>query len=203
MTKTKIFTLLMVPVVVVLGYLLFQSINSKIVEAENIKKSEANVIKRLKMIREAEKAFKAANGGLYTSSFDSLIDFVKNGQLYITEKKEIITPRKRDDPDYYKGDIITIQIDTIGVESVATKLFPKEEYPNFNPDELSTIPGTDKKFELYAGTIQTKSGVDIAVLEVVDRHPLDKTRTEDHPSRKRWPLRFGSRTDATLSGNWE
>lgn len=202
MSKTKIFTWLMLPVVGVLGYLLVNSISSKIIEAENIKKSEKKVIERLKMIRDAQKAYKVVNQS-YTASWDTLVDFVASGQLYITEKKEIITPRKRDDPDYYKGDIVTVEIDTIGVEDVLTKLFPKEKYPNFKPEQLPVIPGLDKKFDLYAGTIETKGGINIAVLEVVDRHPMDKTRTEEHPSRTRWPLRFGSRTDATLSGNWE
>ncbi len=202
MTKTQIFSILMVPVVALMGYLLFDSVYSEIKLAEEIQKSEAVVVNKLKQVRLAEKAFKAKTGR-YTADWDSLVNFVKNGELYIIEKKEKVITRDRTDPDYYKGDIIEVIEDTIGVETVMAKIFPKEEFPNFNPDRLAYIPGTDdKKFDIYVGTVE-KGIVEVPVLEVIDNHPMDKTRTEEHPSPKRWPLRFGSKTDVTLSGNWE
>jgi hypothetical protein len=202
MTKTQIFSILMVPVVALMGYLLFDSVHSEIQLAADIKKSEEVVVGKLKAIRLAEKAFKV-NNGYYTANWDSLVDFVKAGEMYIIEKKEKVTPRDRTDPDYYKGDIIEVIEDTIGVETVMAKVFPKEDFPNFNADKLSYIPGTDnKQFDITVGTVK-KGIIEVAVLEVIDNYPLDKTRTEEHPSPKRWPLRFGSKTDVTLSGNWE
>ncbi|MFT6960804.1 MAG: hypothetical protein ACJAWV_000505 [Flammeovirgaceae bacterium] len=192
----------MIPVVALMGYLLFDSVYSEIQLAEEIKKSEVVVVDKLKTIRLAEKAFKVKNG-YYTADWDSLVDFVKNGDVYIIEKKEEITPRDRTDPDYYKGDIIEVLEDTIGVETVMAKIFPKEDFPDFNPDRLPYIPATDdKKFDISSGKVK-KGIIEVSVLEVIDNHPMDKTRTEEHPSPKRWPLRFGSKTDVTLSGNWE
>ena len=43
----------------------------------------------------------------------------------------------------------------------------------------------------------------IDVIEVRDTDPVDPTRKEDNDGRNRKPLRFGSRTDVTTSGNWE
>ena len=202
MTKTKIFSFLMIPVVVFMGYLLVNSVYSEIKFNEDVKRSEKAVIAHLMMIREAEKAYQRINK-TYTADWDSLIDFVKNGELFIIETKEIVTPRDRDDPEFYKGDIVTQKIDTIGTEKVLEKLFPEKEYPNFNPDQLPFIPGTDgKKFDIHVGKVE-KGLVMLDVVEVIDNHPLDPTRSEEHPSRVRWPLRFGSKTEVTLSGNWE
>lgn len=201
--KTKIAALLMLPVVAVLGYLLFNSINSEIVERKRIEDSETAVKARLGMIREAQKAYKSIHG-LYAPTFDTLIDFVANGQLHIIEKKEIVTQRDRTDPDFYKGDIVTFEIDTIGVEDVKTKLFPEKDYPNFDAQVLKDIPGKDgKEFDMFTGTVKSKTGLDIAVIEVVDRYPLDKGRKEDNQIKLRRPLRFGSRDNASLAGNWE
>ena len=200
--KTKIFSFILTLVVAYLGFLLYDSIDSKIEETAAIKRSEETVIKKLQMIREAEKAFKQVNNR-YTADWDSLIVFVKDGTLPVVEKKEKITPRRRDDPDYYKGDIIEVTYDTIGQEPVLEKIFPKEEYPEFNPDDLPYIPGTDRKmFDIFADEIE-KGGVMVDVIEVVDKHPLDKTRTDEHPSRVRWYLRFGSKTEPRINGNWE
>lgn len=206
MTKTRLFSYLLVPIIVLLGWGLYRSIAGKIELAENIKKSENQVITKLMMIREAEKAYNQKYGN-YTGSFDTLANFIKEDSLFIIEKREIIQPRVKGDPLYWTNtDSIRIEMDTIGVEMVDEKLFPKADYPNFKPDMLAYVPGYDvsegKKFEIYTGEVD-KGGVKVDVIEVVDPHPLDKTRSDEHPSRVRWNLRFGSKTDVTLAGNWE
>ena len=91
----------------------------------------------------------------------------------------------------------------MATEDVITKIFPKSKYPNFDPDRIMYIPNqTDKKFEIYAGKTD-KGGVTVDVVEVVDKYPLDKKRNDDNQSRTRWFLRFGSKTDVTITGNWE
>jgi hypothetical protein len=201
MSKTRIFAILLWPVIGLLAYMLYNSVNSKIEMAQAIEKSEAKVVEKLKMVREAEKAFLIVNG-YYTSNWDSLISFVKAGELPIVEKVEKVTPRKRDDPKYHEGDIIEIRFDTIGREPVMKKIFPAEKYPNFNADELPFIPGTEQqKFEVNVGKIDKGNGL-VDVIEVVDRFPLDKTRSDKHPSRTRWHLRFGSMDEARTNGNW-
>lgn len=206
MTKTRLFSYALIPIILILGWGLYRSIASKIELAENIKKSENQVIVKLIMIREAEKAY-ALKYGNFTTSFDTLSNFIKEDSLFLIEKKEIIQPRTKNDPLYWTNtDSIRIEMDTIGIEMVDEKLFPKDDYPNFNPDLLAYVPGYDisegKKFEVYTGEVD-KGGVTVDVIEVVDPYPVDKTRSDEHPSRVRWNLRFGSKTDVTLAGNWE
>ncbi|TAE00214.1 MAG: hypothetical protein EAZ97_06580 [Bacteroidetes bacterium] len=209
MTKTKMITLFTYFLVPVFGYMLYNSINGTIQEAENIKVSEAKVIRRLKEIRAAEKGFHSVYGR-YTSDWDSLINFVKTGRIFNYEIREIITQRPA--KDAYKGD--SVRIERILKDSVLAivQLYESAknskgdpEFPNFNPDKLSLIPDYEtegKKFKITAGKLE-KNGNFVDVVEVIDILPLDKTRKEDHKIRKRTFLRFGSMEEASISGNWE
>jgi len=205
MTKTKIFTLVLWLPILGLIYLLYRSVAGEIELAEAIKNSEKQVVKRLMEVRAAEKAF-LSRYGYYTSNWDSLVNFVQNDSVYITEKTEIIIPRERNDPRYYLGDSIQINIDTIGVEPVMKMHFPNDEYPNFNPELLPYVPGypvsEEKKFEIFTDKID-KSGVIVDVIEVIDPYPMDESRSDENISPVRWRLRFGSRTEVTTAGNWE
>ena len=74
--------------------------------------------------------------------------------------------------------------------------------PNMDISNMAYIPGSDKKFDIFADKIN-KSGVMIDVVEVKNTIPVNPARNEDNEQRNRKPLRFGSRTDVTTSGNWE
>ena len=67
-------------VIIGLGYAVYRSINEPIEYEEQFQKRTKAVVNRLKLIRDAQVAYKSINGK-YTGSFDTLIDFVKNGQL--------------------------------------------------------------------------------------------------------------------------
>ena len=207
MTKTRIFSISLIPIILILGWLLYDGIASKIRLAEAIAADEERVITKLKLIRDAEKAY-LTKYGTYTSNFDTLINFITSDSLYITEKTEIIITRDRTDPLFYKGDSIRIEIDTIGIEPVITSVF-QDNLSNYNWDKLAVIPrfvndpnNQDKKFEIFSDKIE-KSGVNIDVIEVIDKYPLDETRSDESEIPKRRFLRFGSRTEVTTSGNWE
>ncbi len=74
---------------------------------------------------------------------------------------------------------------------------------NIDLSRLAYVPGYDDvKFEIYADEIQ-KGNVTVDVIEVRNPKPFDVTRTEDAEYASRRPLRFGSRTNVTTSGNWE
>lgn len=208
MTKTKLFTILMLPVVAFLGWGVFNSIYGTIKLSDDVKRSEEAVINKLKIIRIAETAFNAENKR-FTANWDSLINFVKHDTIDTYEKREIIIPRQPSDPRFHLGDSIRIETRLVSRDPALEKLFPKDEYPNFNPDRLAYIPGTKSdenpdglKFTIFAGTVK-KGNVNVSVVEVVDTYPMDKSRNEDAASPKRRFLRFGSKEDATTSGNWE
>jgi hypothetical protein len=75
--------------------------------------------------------------------------------------------------------------------------------PDFEIAKLAEIPYSDgKQFEIYTGTVEKGNSV-VKVIEVKDIAPLDPLRKESNETKSRRPLRFGSRTDVTTSGNWE
>ncbi len=211
MRKTTILTWALIPFIVALGYLLYAGIKENIDTAENTKKSEAKVIERLKEIRDVQKWFLLSNGR-YCGTWDSLTSFIKEGTIYIVEKKETIIQRPASQS--HLGDSVRVSFDTLGRENVQKYLFPAEKYPNFVAEDLYKIPtcgieGFEKpascancQFMIYAGKIK-KGNVMVDVLEVIDPCPIDATRKEGNENRKRKFLRFGSRDEVTTTGNWE
>ena len=201
-TKTKIFTLLLIPINVFLIYGVVHSVNSKIKLSEQIIHSEKAVIQKLILIRSIQKAY-LDNHGEYCGNWKDLVEFAKNGKVYNVEKIEEVITRHRDDPEYFKGDIIKISYDTIGFQSVIKALVDGAMFPNFNPDHLPHIPNTeDKKFTLEVSTI-VQGNINAPVIEVIDPYPLDKTRSDSNENRKHKFLRFGSLNNITTTGNWE
>ncbi|AZQ61023.1 hypothetical protein EI427_01950 [Flammeovirga pectinis] len=200
MTKTKILTILMVPVVLILAWALYHSVFDTIRESKEIKKSEAVVTKQLKMIREAETAY-LSRYKKYTASWDTLAMFIDDDTIYNVQKKEIITPRTKNDPLYYtRTDSVRIEYDTIGATQVRERIFPGQ---NFDAKKLKYISGKNgKEFELSVDK-KKKGNANIAFIEVVDRFPRDPQRKESNASPTRRLLKFGSLFEATTAGNWE
>ncbi len=196
MNTTKILSIVVLVVALGLGYYLFNSIKTDIDTTERISKTEARVINKLKMIREAQVAFQKVNGK-YSGDWDELLAFIDTGSFYITNRTEIIIPLD------YGADSIYVEIDTIGTVLVRDSIFTPQKFPSFDLATLPLIPGTEgKKFDMWADKID-KSGVMVDVVEVRDIAPVDPARKESNEITNRKPLRFGSRTNITTSGNWE
>jgi hypothetical protein len=197
--KISVIKLILAFVIIVLGFLIFRSIN-KPVKFENSLKTRGEVIvEKLKDIRTAQNLFRNQYGH-YTSSFDSLISFVKNGK--IPEVKIIPDPK---DTTFSR----TIS-DTIGFISIYDSIFSKKAY---TLDKLNEIPYSNGDvFSMLAGRIN-KGGVDVSVFETSARletyaKDLDKqlvvNRIKEMEDRSQFPgLKVGSMTEATTDGNWE
>lgn len=196
MNWTRVFSIFFLLVAIGLGYFLYDRIYSRIEQEREVRRIEANIIEKLKMIREAEIAYQAIHGQ-YTSDWDKLLSFIDTGKIYLIQKtEEIITLP-------YGADSISVQIDTLGSVPVRDSLFSEQKYPNFNLDRLPYIPGKpNTRFDIYADKI-TKSGIEVDVIEVKDVDPLNPMRSEESKAFNRKPLRFGSRTEVTTTGNWE
>lgn len=191
---TRIFTILLFVVAIGLGYFLTTSIKTDIEQEERIANTEQRVINKLKIIREAQTTYQTVHGH-YTDSWDSLINFINEGQIPIVEKREQIFMLA------YGADSTVVEYDTLGMVSVRDSVFNEREYPNLDVENLPYIPGSDgKKFDLYAGTITKGTGAEVNVFEVKDTHVINPARRKESSLG---PLRIGSRTEATTQGNWE
>lgn len=197
MSTTKILTIVFAITSIGLAFYLFYSINSSIQEAERIERMEKAVIEQLKMIREAQIAYKAVNGS-YTSDWDKLISFVDTGSFYITERSETIITLD------YGADSTYVEIDTLGTVLVKDSVYTATKYPKFSISTLKYVPGVNPPvaFNMWADRI-TKAGLQVDAVEVWNPSPIDPERDEESEFNSKKPLRFGSRTSVTTAGNWE
>jgi hypothetical protein len=118
MNLTKILTIVFTIISLYLAYFLYNSIQSVIDTRELITTTEQAIIERLKLIREAEVVFQEQNGR-YTANWDSLINFIANGQVPILQRREIITQKA------YGGEDVKVEIDTLGFISAKERIFRK------------------------------------------------------------------------------
>jgi hypothetical protein len=186
-------------VIVVLGYFVFESIMEP-VRFEKEKRTRMKVvIEKLKDIRNSQMVYKKVNGS-YTDSFDSLINFIKTEELPIV--KMVPDP---EDTTFTK----TIN-DTVGYINIADTLFANKPY---SIDELAIIPFSGgEKFEMHADTIE-RGGMKVYVFEVKAPYTAFLKGMDDQTVRniiakdedlERYPgLKVGSLTEPSTDGNWE
>lgn len=194
MNLTKILTLVIFIGALVVGYLLYDTIDATIQKDKEIKRVEETVKKRLELIRSVQMAYQTTYGD-YADTWEKLIAYVDSGNIYLIQRTETIKMLA------YGAEESTITYDTIGQRPVRDSLF--KALPGFSPMDLPRLPhATDKYFSLYARD-SVRSGVSVDYIEVVDTYPFDITRKDDSEMDNRRPLRFGSRTEISTAGNWQ
>lgn len=204
--------IVLVVVVVVLSYLLYTSVERPL-DFEKAKKERYEAtIERLKDIRKAELAYKDVHGK-FTGSWDTLINFVKTGQIPLVRKIGMLTDSMveagyTEKQALKEGKIIR---DTIKV-SVLDTIFGK----NYKIDEIRYIPIKDTvaEFKLGAGVITTGSGIKVPVFEAKAHNNvilinLEKqlvvNLNESRRANGKYPgLKVGSLEETNNNaGNWE
>lgn len=185
----------------------YDVIDSKLKRDELNKKVNDHVVQRLKDIREAELAYQQEYK-VYTDSFDTLIDFLKNGHLSLVKRLGSLPdtvpteemaremgiihhmPDSLTDEQVIAAGIIVR--DTIKVNPL-TYIFEdtnqRDRVSKFYVDSLPYVPFSDHKFVIETGEIET-GGIKQPTILVKDPKPFDK------------PLLFGSLDKATTAGNW-
>ncbi len=200
--------------IIVLVYLLWESIQKPIRFNKEKDRIEQATIQRLKDIRTAQLAFRSENGR-FTGDFDSLITFLKTDSFSVVQAIGSVPDsmieelgRKKAEQQALKEGLISR--DTIRL-SVMDSLF-SESYPI---DSLKFAPYTQGyQFELGAGKLQTASKVAIRVFEAkvpydVLLSGLDRQLIINYKETREkitgYPgLRVGSLEEATNNaGNWE
>ena len=207
--RTAIKVILLV-VIVVLSYYLYQSIMEPIRFNREKAKRENAAVERLKDIRKAEVAYKAKYGR-YTGSFDTLIHFVKYDSFPLVRAIGSI-------PDSLYGEITEMEAIKRGIIIRDTSYVPVLDSlfgKSFPIDSIRYVPYCDTaQFFLGAGTIETASKVKVQVFEAhvlndVLLHGLPKQLIVNYNARREKivgfkGLKVGSLTESTNNaGNWE
>lgn len=209
--KSKlIMQIILAIVIVVLGYLIVESIMNPIRFNKQRKIREEAVIERLKDIRTVQVAFKDKYGE-YADNFDKLIKFVKQDSFELV-KKDFLPGY---DPDVYseeEGLKLGLIKTSTSKRSVKDSLWKIKDY---SVEEITYIPFTDKsKFTLGAGEVATASGVKVKVFEAyalfdtilngLDQQLIINYIDEREKITNFDGIKVGSLTEATNNeGNWE
>ena len=187
-------------IALVLVYLVYRSISEPVVFENTRKEREIQVVQNLKDIRSTQILFKQTYNR-YTGSFDSLIEYVKTGELPVVNI--VADPN---DTTFTK----TIN-DTVGYVKVIDSLFGKRE--NFDINSIRVVPFSQgEEFELQAGYIK-RGGLKVAVFEAktpysaylwdLDHQRVNNLRAEQEDLEKYAGLKVGSMDEASTNGNWE
>jgi len=119
MNLTKTLTIVLLGISLYLAYFLYSGVQQVIDDRAEIMASEANVIERLKLIREAESVYQD-QFRKYTSSWDTLARFIETGRVPILQRREEIKQKA------YGGEEVIVHIDTLGFVSAKDRIFKKE-----------------------------------------------------------------------------
>ena len=191
---------------------------------------EKEVIARLIDIRKAQVEYRNTHQGLYTASFDTLIDFVKTAKLPfvkkegaltdaqleagMTEKKAIAIINKAKKTGNWKEvekeGLQNFKRDTMWV-SVLDTIYPK----GFNADSLRYVPfGNGTQFEMASRQDTTKSGAPLNLFQAqtpyetyigdLDKQLLINLKDVQTKLGKYCGLRVGDiEQPNNNAGNWE
>ena len=188
-------------VAVLLAYLIYDSISQPVIFQNTKTERELKVVQNLKDIRSTQGLFKE-NYNRYTANFDTLIEFIKVGELPVVN----IVPDPND-TTFTK----TIN-DTVDYIKVLDSLFGKR--PNFNVESLRYIPFSEpqQEFEIQAGYI-VRGGMNVPVFEAKAHYKtylngLDNQRIRNEAAQReqvnKYPgMKVGSMTEPSIDGNWE
>lgn len=164
----------------------------------------AKVIKNLKLIRDAEEKYNEVYGD-YTKDKNTLISFIENGKLVLTETNSV-EEKVHTGGGIYKT-ISVRKVDTVGYEAV------KKYFENTNYKEMFKVPGTDKEFTIETGKVEKVAGLMVPVFEAkVDKssvlagmNPMlikQELAAEETDQIKGEFISVGSLSEITTGGNW-
>lgn len=180
---------------VVLAYLVYDSVNSRIEFEKKLEYRKGVVVERLMDIRTAQTEFKSEKKR-YAKSFDELMNFIQYDSLRVVKAIGNV-------PDT----LTEQQAVEMGIVTRDTTLIPAKDsvLKGVNLDSLSYIPFSGgQKFKIDAGQIE-KNKVNVNVFEVSATFGqfLRGLNTKNENIELEDQLKVGSMDEPTTSGNWE
>ncbi|WP_178989077.1 hypothetical protein [Winogradskyella schleiferi] len=193
--------------IIFLGYITYMSIYKEIQFNQLKEKRFKVVIDRLIDIRDSQLAYKEVNGS-YTDSFDKLINFVENGKVPITQRRDTLVLDEERTKAF--GGVETMKtitlIDTLSFYSVKDSLFDgSDRYKNM----MDVGVGKEgAKFTLKAGRLDEfavfEASVDKEViLDDQEQYLIEKEKQVVSVDGVNGPaLTVGSMNEVYTKGNW-
>ena len=209
----KIIQVLFVLIIIVLGYLIVESIMEPIRFNQEVEVRESATIKRLVEIREAQKAYKDIYKQ-YTGSFDTLISFLDTTSFQVVKAIGDIPEEWLDQMGFEKARLRALADGIISRDITLVPVLDSLFGKGFNSDSLRYVPFTeDVTFSMESGEILTSSNLTVQVVEVSVLYDyllngmdgqLVVNYTDERMKIVGFPgVKFGSMEEGTLTGNWE
>lgn len=174
----KVLRIILPIVILVLSYLVYDSIATPMREQKKIAALEAKIIERLNHIKTAQFAYRELTN-TFAPNFDTLIYVLRNGQM----------PRIKVEGD---PEDTTSQL-TYDTSYVSLYAYAFENV-QVNLDSLAYVPlnPNGAKFKMEAGFVDINN-TKVPVFQVEDPEPYNKQRA----------LTLGSMVEPVYNGNWE
>ncbi len=209
----RVIQILFVLIIIVLGYLIVESIMEPIRFNQEVETREQATINRLIDIREAQKAYKDVYKK-YTSSFDTLIAFVDTGSFTVIKADGDIPEEWLDEMGFEKAREKALEEGVISREPIQVAVLDSLFNPEFATDSLRYVPFTEGvTFTMDAGKLLTSSNLTVQVVEAFCLYDdllneMDKQLVVNYKDERMKivgfeGVKFGSMEEGTLTGNWE
>ena len=209
----RVIQVLFVLIIIVLGYLIIESIMEPIRFKQQVTVREIATIDRLVNIREAQKAYKDVFKR-YTGSFDTLIGFLSTDSFSVVRAIGTIPEEWLDEFGLEEAKTKALESGVISRET--TKIPVKDSLfgGGYPIDSLRFVPFTeDVLFMMESSEILASSNLLVQVVEVsvpydelligMDRQLIVNYKDERFIITGFEGVKFGSLEEGTLSGNWE
>jgi hypothetical protein len=209
----RVIQVLFVLIIIILGYLIVESIMEPIDFNKEVEKREQATIDRLVDIREAQKAYKDIFKR-YTGSFDTLIAFLDTGSFAVVKAIGTIPEEWLEELGLDKARERALKEGVISREVSKVPVMDSLFGPGYPVDSLRYVPYTDGvEFTMESGKILTSSNLEVQVVEVsvlyddllngMDPQLVVNYKDERMKIVGFEGVKFGSLEEGTLTGNWE
>jgi hypothetical protein len=213
LSMKKIVQPILIIMIIVLGYLVVESIMRPIRFQRDVAVREKATINKLKDIREAEKAYKDVYKK-YTGSFDTLAMFLKNDSFTVTKAVGTIPEEWLEELGLEKAREKAIKEKVIIRETSRRSVMDSLFSASYPVDSMKYVPFTNGvEFEIESNQIETSSSLMVQVVEVKAYYEdllkgMNKQLIANYTDQKvtitGFPgIKFGSLEEGTLTGNWE
>ena len=209
----RVIQVLFVLIIIVLGYLIVESIMEPIRFNQEVEVREKATISRLIDIREAQKAYKDIYKK-YSGDFDTLISFLDTGSFAVIKAIGTIPEDWLDDMGFEKAREKALKEGVISRETSHVPVIDSLFGAGYPIDSMRFVPYTeDVVFSMESGEILTSSNLIVQVVEVsvmyddllkgLDRQLIVNYKDERMKIVGFEGVKFGSMEEGTLTGNWE